>query len=321
MYSMSRLLIYMPALNEAKTIRNVISSIPSQFSNIVEASVLVVNDGSIDTTVAEVKKTKAHLISHNYNKGVGAAFHSAVQYALENDYDILISMDADGQFDANQIVDLVNPILHKEADFCLGTRFENKRPKNMSRIKFWGNKQVNKIIGFIGKEPIRDASCGFRSYSREALMSLNLQGNFTYTHETILDLLDKGFKVAQIPIKVRYFKGRESRVANNIFKYGVRTSKIIIKCLKDYAPFYFFINIAVFFFGIAAVLGGFVLVHWLTEGAITPYKSLGIFALSLLGFAFLVVILALLADILGRMRQNQEKILYFLKKTHYNNDH
>lgn len=317
---MSRLLIYMPALNEAETIREVIQGIPTSYSGISEVSTLVINDGSTDETIAESKKANAQVVTHNYNKGVGAAFHSAVQYALEHKFDILVSMDADGQFDSSQIEDLIHPILEKKADFCLGVRFENKRPENMPKVKYWGNKQVNRIVGFIGKVPIQDASCGFRSYSREALMSLNLQGSFTYTHETILDLLDKGFKVSQIPVRVTYFEGRISRVANNVFTYGIRTSKIIVKCLKDYAPFYFFMNIALFFLLLAAALGGFVLVHWFVNGAITPYKSLGIFALTLLGFAFFVAILALIADILGRMRQNQEKILYFLKKTHYDKD-
>lgn len=310
----------MPALNEAKTIREVILEIPDKYVGISEVATLVINDGSTDETVAESEKAGAQVVTHNHNKGVGAAFHTAVQYALKHQFNILVSIDADGQFNSSQIADLLHPIINKDADFCLGVRFENKRPDNMPKIKFWGNKQINRIVGFIGKVPIEDASCGFRSYSREALMSLNLQGSFTYTHETILDLLNKGFTVAQIPVHVKYFEGRISRVANSIFKYGIRTSKIIVKCLKDYAPFYFFMNIALFFLIAAAAFGGFVLFHWFKSGAITPYKSLGIFALTLFGFAFFVVILALIADILGRMRQNQEKILYFLKKTHYDKD-
>ncbi len=314
---MLRLLIYMPALNEGATIAKVIASIPKLYDDFSELEVLVVDDGSIDNTVSESKNSGASVLSHKYNRGVGAAFQTAVNYALQTRVDVLVSIDADGQFDVNQIGKMVKPILINQADFCIGNRFSNTRPTNMPLIKHWGNKQVNKIVSFASKTKIEDASCGFRAYSRECLLNLNLQGSFTYTHETILDLINKNMRISQIPVEVIYFDGRVSRVANNLFKYAFRTSKIILKCLKDYAPFYFFMNIGLVFLTLAMLLGGFVLIHWLVNGAITPYKSLGIFALSLGGVFVLLTILALVADSLSRLRNNQEKILYYLKKNHY----
>ena len=94
-------------------------------------------------------------------------------------------------------------------------------------IKYWGNKRISKIVSFVSKTKIQDASCGFRAYSKECLLNLNLQGEFTYTHETILDLLNKNFKVQEIPVKVKYFDGRVSRVANSIVQYALKTSLII----------------------------------------------------------------------------------------------
>lgn len=253
---LERIIVYMPALNEEKTISKVINSIPKTYEGFYHTEILVINDGSIDNTVAEALKAGATVVSHNNNKGVSEAFQTAVKYALENHADVLVSIDADGQFDVNQIPFLINPIINNQADFSLGIRFSDGKPDNMPKIKYWGNKQVNKIVSFVSKSKIHDASCGFRAYSKDTLLSLNLHGSFTYTHETILDLLDKGFKVAQIPITVLYFEDRVSRIANNLFNYGYKTSSIIFKSLKDYKPLQFFLGIALFIFLIAVFFGG-----------------------------------------------------------------
>lgn len=314
---LEKLVIYMPALNEEATIFKVIQSIPKSFEGFNLTEVLVINDGSSDNTVEEAKKAGATVLSHNKNKGVGEAFQTALNYALKTKADVLVSIDADGQFDVNQIAELINPIVLQQADFCLGIRFSGGKPDNMPGIKFWGNKQVNKIVSFVSKTKIYDASCGFRAYSKDTLLSLNLHGSFTYTHETILDLLDKGFKVAQIPITVLYFEDRVSRVANNLFKYAYKTSSIIFKSLKDYRPLQFFLGIATVIFLIAMFFGGWALLHWIIYDTISPYKSFGIIGLSLLGMSVIITIFAFMADMLGRIRKNQEKILYFLKQTHF----
>ena len=313
-------IIYMPALNEGQTIYNVIKSIPETLDGISNIELLVINDGSTDNTVSEASKAGATVISHTYNKGVGSAFQSALNYALKTNTDILVSIDADGQFDVNQIANIISPILNKNADFTIGNRFSNGRPDRMPKIKFWGNKRISKIVSFVSKTKIQDASCGFRAYSKECLLNLNLQGEFTYTHETILDLLNKSFKVQEVPVKVKYFDGRVSRVANSIMQYALKTSLIIFKCLKDYRPLRFFLTIAAIIFIIGLLLGGFVLVHWLDKGMITPYKSFGFIALALWGMSVFIATLAFIADMLNRIRDNQEKLLVLMKKDHFDAD-
>lgn len=308
-----KLLIYLPALNEGGTISSVIKNIPNQFEGIQHCEVLVVDDGSSDDTVCQAEVAGAIVVSHKSNKGVGGAFQTAVRIALERGADILCSIDADGQFDTRQIAELIVPITTSRADFCIGKRFSNHKPENMPEVKYWGNKQVNRIVSWVSGVKIEDASCGFRAYSRECLISLNLQGKFTYTHETILDLIHKGFCVEQVPVSVKYFDGRISRVANNLLNYGVQTAKIILKSLKDYKPFYFFGAIAALVFVLGLIPGLFVALHWILIGTISPYKSLGILAALNLVVAVFFFVLALIADILGRIRDNQEKILYLLK--------
>lgn len=313
----TKIIIYMPALNEGLTIYKVLKSIPKIILDFSDVELLVINDGSTENTEQESLKAKATVINHNYNKGVGNAFQTAVNYSLKVNADILVSIDSDGQFDANQIEDMILPILRNEGDFCIGNRFSNSKPEKMPKLKYWGNRQISRIVSFVGNTKIKDASCGFRAYSRDCLLSLNLQGGFTYTHETILDLIDKGYRVTQVPVNVKYFEERVSRIANNLFKYAINTSLIIFKCLKDYKPLQFFLTIALLVLGIAFIMGSFVLTHWITSGTITPYKSLGIIALSLSGMSLLLVILAFVADMLNRIRTNQEKILYLIKKDYF----
>ena len=312
-----KIIVYMPALNEGATIHTVLTSIPGKFDGFSSLELLVINDGSNDNTEQEALKAGATVINHTSNKGVGSAFQTALNYALKVHADVLVSTDADGQFDATQIEAMIAPLANNQADFCIGNRFANARPEKMPRLKFWGNRRISKIVSLISNTKIQDASCGFRAYSKDCLLHLNLQGNFTYTHETILDLLDKGYRVAQVPVSVTYFDDRTSRVANNLFKYAFKTSLIIFKCLKDYKPLQFFFSIALFVLFIALFMGGFVLIHWIMNSTITPYKSIGIIALSLCGMSLLLMTLAFVADMLNRIRHNQEKILYLLKKNYF----
>lgn len=318
--SHSKIIIYMPALNEGLTIHQVLKSVPQTLQSVSSIELLVINDGSSDNTVSEATRAGATVISHNYNKGVGSAFHTAVDYTLKQGADILVSIDADGQFDVLQIAEMIAPIITNEVDFSIGNRFNQGRPEGMPKIKFWGNKRISKIVSFVSRNKIKDASCGFRAYSKDCLLNLNLDGSFTYTHETILDLANKGYRVAQIPVHVTYFDGRISRVANSLTKYAFKTSSIIFKCLKDYKPLQFFSSIALVIFLIGLLFGGFVLVHWIQNGSITPYKSIGIFGLALVGMSLLLAVYALMADMLGRIRKNQEKILYYQKKQYFEKD-
>ena len=311
-----KIIIYMPVLNEGMTIKKLLESIPKLIGGYSNIDLLVINDGSTDNTEKEALSANAKVINHNYNKGLGHAFQTALNYSLVTNADILVSIDADGQFDVNQIEELILPIIQNETDFSIGNRFNNSRPEKMPKIKFWGNRQISRIVSFVSNTKIQDASCGYRAYSRDCLLSLNLHGSFTYTHETILDLLDKGYRVAQVPVRVKYYENRVSRIAENLLQYAIKTFIIIFKCLKDYKPLQFFLSIALLPLSLALFMGGFVFLHWTQNGTITPYKSIGIISLALVGMSLIITVFAFMADMLSRIRNNQEKILFLLKKNY-----
>ncbi|MBP6976601.1 glycosyltransferase family 2 protein [Candidatus Dojkabacteria bacterium] len=312
-----KLVIYMPALNEQDGITDVIKELPQKIGGIDEIKILVVDDGSTDDTAKIAKDSGADVVSHGVNRGVGSAFQSALQYSLESKADILVSIDADRQFNSKQISDIIQPILENKADMVTGNRFSKGMPENMPKSKYWGNEQMSKLISLISGQKFRDVSCGFRAYSREALMRLNLFGSFTYTQETILDMVYKGLRVVEYPVDVVYFKDRKSRVAGSIIKYAFRTSSIILKTLRDYKPMVFFGGLGGIFLGIGLLLEIGLGIYFLVEGRFTPYKFIGFTGFGFLVFGLLLVIVGLLAGMFNRIRVNQERILYELKKERY----
>ena len=316
---MNKLIILIPALNEERTIVSVIQRIPKQIPPFETVEILVVDDGSSDQTAVLAREAGAKVIKHQRNKGVGAAFRTGTAAALELGADAMVNMDGDGQFNPEDIPKLLALITDGRADFTTCTRFQDEAliPK-MPKIKLWGNRMVAKIISFIIGKKIYDASCGFRAYSREALLRLNLYGNFTYTHESLIDLAYKGIEVEEVPLTVRGEREfGQSRVANNLWKYGYRTLKIILKTLKDYKPFQFFgtLGAAIFLFGI--ILELILLIWWFQTDSFSPYKFLGFVGGYLNALGVLVIFFGLIGDTLLRIKLNQENVLYYEKKRMY----
>jgi len=321
-----KLIILIPAYNEEENISRSIAAIPSKFESVDSIKTLVVDDGSTDRTAEKAAEAGAIVVSHSYNRGVGAAFRTGLDKALELGADLLVNIDADGQFSPSDIPALIKPILDGKADFVSGDRFtradgKSMRPEFMSGIKYWGNRQMSKLISRIVGKEYPDVSCGFRAYSKEAMLRLNLTGSFTYTQETFLDLANKGLKIRTLPVSIKYFPERKSRVAGNIVKYFFNTIKIIIRAYRDYQPLRFFGWLGVPPFLTALSCGIFTLVHYVNTGAFTPYKIVGFIGIYLISITILLWIVGLLADMFVRIRKNEEQLLYYEKKSRYYNEH
>lgn len=312
-----KLIIYMPALNEAKHIAGAISDLPRKVDGFSLIEYLVVNDGSTDQTAKIARACGAQVISHKVNLGVGAAFQSAVQFALDQGADVLVGIDADRQFDPAEIPLLVAPILNGQVDMVLGNRFGNGMPRNMPTLRYWGNQQVAKLVNSISGLNLQDVSCGFRAYSREVLFRINNFGKFTYTHETILSLAYQQTSIVEVPIAVTYYPGRKSRVARSLWIYALQTSRIILNVLLDYRPMRVFGTFAAICLLVGIILVLILFTHYLLSGAFSPYKSLGFIGLGFAIFGVLSFLIALISDMLNRIRTNQERILYELKRGRY----
>lgn len=314
-----KLVAIIPALNEEKTIRTVIENIPKRIAGIREIETIVIDDGSADATTQLAAAAGAKVVRHSHNQGVGAAFHTGISSALAAGADIIVNMDADGQFNPQDVPTLIKPILSGEADFVTATRFAKAEwfPE-MPAIKVWGNRQMVRIINAITGKQFTDVSCGFRAYTREAALRLTLFGRFTYTHETFIDLAFKNIAMTEVPLKIRGEREfGQSRVASNLWRFGTKAASIIFRAARDYKPFYFFgiPGIAVFTLGVGS--GLFLLVHFLRTGQTAPFRSLVIVSGTLLIIGFLILVMSMLADMLHRNRILIEQQLYLTRKQTY----
>ena len=315
-----KLVVTIPAQNEEKTIAQVIAGIPRKIPGIEEIEVVVVNDGSTDRTAEVAERSGAIVINVTGRPGLGYIFRTGLERAMRRGADIIVNIDGDGQFNSGDISKLIEPLLMDEADFVTCSRFANPefRPV-MPSVKYWGNKGVTRIINWVcGGTSFTDVSCGFRAFNREAAYRLTLFGRYTYTQETFIDLFSKGLRIAEVPLRVRGVREHgKSRVASNLWKYASNSLPIILRAMRDIQPLKFFGGIGVMVATPGILMAGFVTVHYLLNQKTTPYTSLIPMSGALVMVGFLMVALALLADMLGRHRRISEELLYLARRKIY----
>lgn len=311
MYKDKNICVILPAYNEEAKIGDTIEAIPDYVDHVI-----VVDDGSRDNTANVARDKGAKVYRHAKNRGVGAAFNTGMRAALELDTDIMVNIDADGQFNPQDITKLIEPMIAGEADFVTASRFkESDLYPDMSKVKFWGNKLMSFIISKMTGQKFYDVSCGFRAYSRNALLQLNLFGDFTYTQESFLNFAFKNVAILEVPVGVvGRRKHGKSRVASNLLQYAYQTLKIIVRTVRDYRPFRMFAVISVIMFIVGLGLAIFLAVHYVRTGTFTPHKWAGFTAGFLILLSALSLVLGFVLDMFARMRLNQEEILYHLKK-------
>ena len=316
---MLKLIVIIPAYNEELTIREILSRMPNLTKEGVKLIPVVIDDGSTDRTAEFARDVGAVVISHGTNQGVGKSFHDGLEYALDEGADILVNIDADLQYAPEDIRLLIKPIMENKADFVTADRFtqsEGKiaQPSEMPGMNYWGNQQMTELVNWLAGTKLGDVSSGFRAINREAILNLNLSGKYTYTHETIIDLAMKNLRLVSIPIKVKYYPERKSRVAGNLILYTNRALRIIFKAFRDYRPLYFFSLIA----ALPLILGGFsllfTLIHFVQTGDFSPYKFVAFTGIYLFSLGIILIIIGFLADILVGIRLTGERQLYLLKK-------
>ena len=302
-------LIAIPALNEELTINKLISSIPREIHG-CEVSVLVIDDGSTDSTVKQAEEAGATVISHGRNMGLGASFRTILSYARENGYHVMATLDADGQFNPDDLPALTKPVISNKADFVTASRF--KDPKflpDMPAIKIWGNAQVAKLVSNLAKIKIYDATCGYRVYGPKALERVSCFSRFTYTQEVLIDIARKGLRIKEMPTKIRGEREfGKSRIASNLWRYALLSAEAMYSVAHGHSPWKFYGGPAFSLLAIGVILDTFTLSWWLLKGRISPFTAYGIGGLFSITFGILLLLFASIADISASNRKMLEEV-------------
>ncbi|MCP1663173.1 glycosyltransferase involved in cell wall biosynthesis [Methanocalculus sp. AMF5] len=249
-----KIIVTIPAYNEEDTIGEVIQNTKKTMSKANHHyEIQVLDDGSTDQTKNIAQKLGANVFSHQNNRGLAQTFRDEIKYALENNADIIVHIDADGQYLTDEILNLLKPIIDGEADFVLGSRFMGTI-EDMPFIKKLGNRAFSRVVSKITKTKISDAQTGFRAFTRDVAEEVDVNSNFTYTQEQIIKAVEKNFRIKEIPIYFARRSAGTSRLMTNPFDYAIRAGVNLIRIYRDYVPLKFFGA-----FGFLFILGGFLL--------------------------------------------------------------
>lgn len=305
-----RLLISIPAFNEAATIADVILSIPRELPGADRVDILVVDDGSSDDTAEIAHDSGACVISHGRNLGLGSAFRTALSHARKHGYHILATLDGDGQFDPTHLNVLLKPVISNNADLVTASRFADpKLIPSMPKMKIWGNKRVAKLVSRLSGIEIKDATCGFRVYGPLAIEKLSTFSKFTYTQEVIIDLASKGLRITEVPVKIRGERAvGSSRVAGSLWRYAILSLAAMYSTAHDHKPWHFYGIPALILLGIGFIADLFVFIRWLITGLVTPFAGVAIAGLFFITFGVLLLLVASLADTASHNRHLIEEV-------------
>ena len=308
-----KVIVMIPAHNEEKTISDVIKNVPRNIEGIDDIKVLVINDGSNDKTVEKARIAGANkIISNKKNLGLAQTFKKGLNESLEMGADIIVNIDADNQYDSKEIPKLILPILESRADIVLGDRQINKLD-HMPLSKKIGNRIATWVTRRLSGYPVKDAQTGFRAFSREAALKLNILGSYTYVQETIIQAVHKDLIIEEVPISFRKREGK-SKLISNIFSYAKNAAVIILRTYRDYEPIKTFAIIGIIFIIISLIPGFVVLRDYFATGTFSGHTGRGLLTLLLVFIGVQIIVFGLLADMLRTQRQLQEEILYKIKK-------
>lgn len=202
---LNKLIVVIPAYNEAESIGKVIAKVPRAFDPRLHVEVLVVNDGSADETVQVAREAGAdHIVSFAKNRGLGAAVREGLKEAYQRGADLAVMIDADDEYPADHIPRAIQPILSGEADYVLASRFQ-QRVRGMKLYRRLGNYCFTLLQMLLLRRWISDGQTGFRAFSRDVLRDLEIIHDYNYAQVMTINIVRQGYRLAEvgIPYKVR----------------------------------------------------------------------------------------------------------------------
>jgi glycosyltransferase involved in cell wall biosynthesis len=237
-----KLVIQIPCYNEEQTLPLVLANMPKKIPGISSIDIVIVDDGCTDKTV-EIAKAHGvkHIVRHTKNMGLARSFHDGVNYALSIGADIVVNTDGDNQYPQERIGDLVQPILDGQAEIVIGDR-QTQTIAHFSPVKKFFQRVGSAVVNHAAGTDLPDAASGFRAYSKEALLRINIVTQFSYCMETIIQAGNKRIPIASVKITTNP-KTRESRLFKNMWQHMFKSGSAIMRSYIMYRPHLIFLTL------------------------------------------------------------------------------
>lgn len=301
-----KLVVTIPCYNEEANLEAVIREIPRQIPGIDVVEVMIIDDGSTDKTIEIAKAAGAdYVISNKANIGLARTFQRALNEAIAQGADIVVNTDGDNHYDQSRIGDLIQPILANKADIVIGSR-QNLHTKN---------KRLNKIGSYIMTKwaglPRYDVSTGFRAYTKETALKLQVYSTHTYVHTTLMSAHDLGLVTVEVPIPDRVVE-RPSRLIQSVPRHIWTAGWNIVRNIVIFRPMRFFGSI-----GVLLTLLGMIpmvrFVYYYFIGDSSGHIQSIVIGVMFILLGYINVVLGLLGSTIGWHRKVTEDILYRIK--------
>jgi len=310
-----KLIIQIPCYNEEKTLPITINDLPKEIEGIEEIEYLIINDGSTDNTVEVAKKLGVHhIVSYPQNRGLAKAFMAGIDACLRLGADIIVNTDGDNQYNGKDINRLVKPIVDGRAEVVVGDR-QTDEIEHFSWMKKKLQKLGSWVVRLASDTNVTDTTSGFRAYSRDAAMKLNVISDYSYTLETIIEAGRKKTAIENVVVRTNS-KLRDSRLFSSIYSYIKKSASTIIRTYSMYRPLKVFLTIGTISFLFGFLIGVRYLYFFFNSQGEGHTQSLILAAILLLaGVQF--VMFGILADAISANRKINDEILYRIKRIEY----
>jgi glycosyltransferase involved in cell wall biosynthesis len=295
-----RVLVCIPAFNEARNIVEVINK-----SEKYADGVIVYDDGSTDDTYELARKAGATVIKSHKNTGYGTAIRALFQAAREQNADIMITLDSDGQHNPDHIPRLIEPIRSQNFDMVIGSRFLSKDDKEkVPRYRSLGIKTITKLTQSASYSGLTDSQSGFRAYNKNALTKINLfEDGMAVSTEILLRAREKNLSATEVPITINYETDDTS--THNPITHGVGVLYSVLQYISLQHPLAFYGIPGIALLGIAALFLKNALHLFSTTGYVSTNMiliSIGIAVVGVVLLATAAIVYTLIALLKGKIK-------------------
>ena len=307
-----KLIVQIPCLNEEKTLPETFRDIPREIEGIDSIEILIIDDGSTDRTVDVARDLGVdHIVQNTFNKGLAISFMNGLEACLRLGADIIVNTDGDNQYCGADIPKLVAPILCNQADIVVGDR-QTDTIEHFSFLKKKFQKLGSWIVRRLSGTRVPDTVSGFRAFSREAAMQINVISSYSYTVETIIQAGNKRLAITSVSVRTNP-KTRESRLVKSIPRFMMLQMSTMVRMYAMFRPLRTFFMIGAVLIGAAMIPSVRFLYFYLLGKGGGHIQSL-ILATILFITGFQVLIVGLLGDVISSNRKLIEDVLLRVKK-------